>query len=98
MIDRLKDRFFGGIIERDTTHLLLGQLQDLLDMPCDGLSLAVRVACQPYLIGLERLFAQRVNQLLLLLVDHIIRSIAIVEINAHAIFANTLDITNVPLR
>ena len=45
MIDCLQNRLFGRIIECDTAHFILRQLQYLLNMPCDRLSLAVRVAC-----------------------------------------------------
>ena len=98
MVDRLQDGLLGGVVERDTAHLLLRQLEHLLDMPCDGLSLAVGVARQPDLVGLERLFAQRCNQLLFILIYHIIRRIAIGKVNAHAVSAYAFNISNMSLR
>ena len=98
MIDRLQNGLLGGVVEGDTAYLLLRQLEYLLDMPCDGLSLAVGIARQPHLVGLERLFAQRSHQLLLVLIYHIIRRIAIGKVNAHAISAYAFNITDMPLR
>jgi hypothetical protein len=88
----------GCIVKGNTTCLFFGQLQHLLNMPSNSFSLAVRVAREPNLIGLESLFAQRINQLYLIFFDYIVRSIAIAKVNTHAVFTNTLDITNVPLR
>ena len=98
MIDCLQDRLFGSIVESNTTDFLLRQLQDFLDMPSDSLSLAVRVACEPNLIGLQRLFAQRINEMHLLLVDDIVGRIGIAKVNTHTVFTNTFDVTDVPLR
>ena len=98
MIDCLQDRLFGGIVEGDTTYLFLRQLQDFLDVPSDSLSLAVRVACEPNLIGLKRLFAQRINEMHLLLVNDIVGRIGIAKVNTHTVFTNTLDVTDMPLR
>ena len=98
MIDCLQDRLFSGIVEGDATYFFLRQLQDFLDMPCDSFSLAVGVACEPNLIGLQRLFTQRINEMHLLLVDDIVGCIGIAKVNTHTVFTNTLDITNMPLR
>ena len=67
-------------------------------MPCYRLSLAVRVACQPYLVCFQCLFTQRIDKLYLIFINHIVRCIAIAKVNAHAIFTHSLYVTHMPLR
>ena len=98
VLHSLKHSLLGGVVEGDATSLLLRYLQHLLDVPSDSLTLAVRVACKPNLVGLECLLTERFNQLHLIFFYHIIRSIVIAKINAYAIFSCSFDVADVSFR
>ena len=42
----------GNLIECNPVHLAVGNAQERLEMPGDGLALTIRVGCQIYLIAL----------------------------------------------
>ena len=43
MLDAVRDHLFGDLVEGDAAGLVIRQVQQVLQMPADGLALAVRV-------------------------------------------------------
>ena len=65
-LDGLQNGRFRNLMEHNAVGSLFVKSQHLAQMPGDGLSLAVFIACQPYLLGLLGLRLQFAHQLLLL--------------------------------
>ena len=73
----------GDLIEGHPVHLVVGNAQKRLEMPGDGLALAIRVGCQIYLIALFRGCFQISNDVFLALDGLIDRREVVLQVHAH---------------
>ena len=69
------------------------QFQRLLQMPCNGLSLAVFIICQPHRVGLFHRFLQVGHQLVLLLGNLVLRLILVLYVYTHLLLGKIADMS-----
>ena len=77
---RLFDRVFGDLVKHHSAHGHL-RLQHLEQVPGDRLTLAVLISCEPQLVRIFQGPLELGDRLLLVRVDHIIRSEVLVDID-----------------
>ena len=73
----------GNFIERNAVDLVVGNVQQCLQMPGDGLSLSIRVGCEIYLIALFGEGFQIANNVLFALYGLVDRREIMLKIHAH---------------
>ena len=85
MENSLLNSRFGDFVEDDTLGVFVLQIQNLLEVPCDGFSLAVLIGCEPDGVRLLRFLAELVNQMFFVRIDGIMRFVAVLEINTKGV-------------
>ena len=83
VLNGLADNILGNFVKSNPVGFLLRQLQKLLQVPGDGLSLPVRVGCQVDGFRLGGAFAQIRNHIRLILQGKVVGSKVPVNIHAH---------------
>ena len=83
MLDALGDDFLGDFVEGDALGLFLGQIQQFLEVPGDGLALAVRVGREIDGLGALGGLFQFVNELRLIAHGDILGLEAVFDVHAH---------------
>ena len=51
MLDGVEYGVFRNLVEHDAARLVGSQAQHLVEMPSDGLALAVLIGCEPHYVG-----------------------------------------------
>ena len=86
MGDRILNHFFGDLVEGHPVGFLIRQVQKLLQMPGNGLSLPVRVGGEIHGIRLGGRFFQFLNQLFLPPDRLILGGEVVLQIHPHLAF------------
>ena len=82
----VEDGRFGDFVEHDAPSVFLVEFQHLLQVPGDGLSLAVLIGCEPHAFGLRHGFFQVGDQLALVVAYLVLGHIASLYVDAHLFF------------
>ena len=83
LVYALRDDLLRNLVEGDAAGPLVGQLQKLLEVPGDGLALAVRVGREVDHVRLGGALAQLLDDVLLALDGDIVRREAVLQVHAH---------------
>ena len=80
------DHFLGDLVEGNTLGLLIGQLQQLLQVPGNGLTLTVRVSCQIHGAHRSSILLQLLYKFLLATDRDILRFEILLQVYTHFAF------------
>ena len=86
MLDGAQDSVLGDFVEDDAPRVFGLQSQHLVQVPGDGLSLAVLIGCEPDGFGFGRFFLQVGDELLLVCRNFVLRLEVVVDVDAEIFF------------
>ena len=93
-LDALRDHFLRYLVEGHAHGLVVGQAEQLLQMPGDGLSLAVRVGREVDDVRLFRALFELGDDVLLALDRDIVRLEAVFYVHAHRALGQVTQVTH----
>ena len=86
VLDARANRLLGDLVKGHTSGILVLELEQLLDVPRNRFSLAVRVSCEVHEIALADFAADFLNNFIFSLDRHIFRLEIVLDVNAHFLF------------
>ena len=86
MLDGAQDGVLGDFVEDDAPRVFGLQSQHLVQVPGNGLSLAVLIGCEPDGFGFGRFFLQVGDELLLVCRNFVLRLEVVVDVDAEIFF------------
>ena len=86
VFDARADRLLGDLVEGDALGIAVLELVQLLDVPRNGFSLAVRVSCEVDEVRLSDLAADFLDDFIFTLDRHVFRLEIVLNIDAHFLF------------
>ena len=92
VLDGVEDGRLGNLVEDDALRRLRVELQGLLQVPGDGLSLAVLIGCQPHLLGALDGFLQLADQAALVVAHLVLRLVLVLHVDAHFFLGQVADV------
>ena len=93
MLDGVEYGVFGYLVKDNALGFGRVQLQGLLKMPCNSLSLAVLIGCQPHGLGLFHCPLQVRHQFVFLFGNHVPGFVLVVDIDAHLFLREVADMS-----
>ena len=94
VLDRLGDRLLGDLVEQHPLDVRVGGAQLLGDVPGDGLPLAIGVGRQQHALGLLGGALDLREHLLLALDDLVFGREVVVDVDAHGLAGQVLDVAH----
>ena len=92
MLNSFQNSGLGNLVENDATRILIRQTKHLKQMPCNSLSLAVFITCEPHEIGLSGLVFQFLDLFFLVLRYLIYGFESVLHINAEVLLVQVADV------
>ena len=92
MLYGVENGILRNLVEYNAAGMFWVQFQSLLQMPGNGLSLAVFIGCQPYRLGFLHGFLQVGHQLVLLLGDMVFGFVLVFYVYAHLFLGQIPDV------
>ena len=86
VLDTRADRLLGDLVKGHAAGILVLELEQLLDVPRNRFSLAVRVSCEIHEIALADFAADFLDDFIFTLDRHIFRLEIVLDIDAHFLF------------
>ncbi len=93
VLDGVEDGGLGDFVEDNALGGRGVELQRLLQMPCNGFSLAVLIGCQPHAVGLLDGFLQFADQRPLVVADLVLRRVSVLHVDAHLFLGKVADVS-----
>ena len=91
MLDGVENGRLRNLVKHNAVRILLVESEHLAQMPRNGLSLAVFIACEPHLLGLLRTLSQVCNDFFLLL-GNLIVGLQRRGVDAHVLLFQVADV------